>query len=212
MAALDYFGITTGQQLSDHPCSFAFNSSASRSGSFASPNFPGLYPRDTECHFLFFGMARERVHLRFAHFDVEGIRPCSDISASDFVEFSNFYGPDRKYERKCGELKGFEVDSDRKFFRVTFRSNDRLDGTGFNATYQFLDEEDSFTVQKVSRDARGVGVIWWIFVWVVSDTELVSSTDALVVDGGNVVSMMTTMYLRRIISMTYHMYCDLLKV
>lgn len=50
---------------------------------------------------------------------------------------------DRKYSRYCGQLKEFEVVSDRKFFRVTFRSNDRLDGSGFNATYEFLDEEDS---------------------------------------------------------------------
>jgi hypothetical protein len=52
---------------------------------------------------------------------------------------------DRKYSRKCGQLKEFGIESDRKFFRVTFRSNDRLDGTGFNATYQFLDEVDSYT-------------------------------------------------------------------
>lgn len=37
------------------------------------------------------------------------------------------------------------MESERKFFRVTFRSNDRLDGTGFNATYHFLDQVESFT-------------------------------------------------------------------
>ena len=70
---------------------------------------------------------------------------CEAISASDYVEFSNFMAHDRKYSRKCGQLKEFDIESDRKFFRVTFRSNDRLDGTGFKASYQFLDEIDSYT-------------------------------------------------------------------
>lgn len=70
---------------------------------------------------------------------------CEAISASDYVEFSNFMARDRKYSRHCGQLKEFDVRSDRKFFRVTFRSNDRLDGTGFNATYGFTDEVESVT-------------------------------------------------------------------
>lgn len=44
-------------------------------------------------------------------------------------------------------MKQFEVDSDRKFFRVTFKSNDRLDGIGFNASYVFYDEEDNYTMK-----------------------------------------------------------------
>lgn len=70
---------------------------------------------------------------------------CEAISASDYVEFSNFMARDRKYSRHCGQLKEFDIESDRKFFRVTFRSNDRLDGTGFKATYQFFDDVESFT-------------------------------------------------------------------
>lgn len=68
---------------------------------------------------------------------------CEATSASDYVEFSNFMTRDRKYSKYCGELKEFTIDSDRKFFRVTFHSNDRLDGTGFNCTYQFLDIKES---------------------------------------------------------------------
>lgn len=54
---------------------------------------------------------------------------------------------DRKYERHCGQLKEFDIESDRRFFRVTFKSNDRLDGTGFNATYRFLDEIEMYTTK-----------------------------------------------------------------
>nr|CAD7198957.1 unnamed protein product [Timema douglasi] len=60
---------------------------------------------------------------------------------------------DRKYSRHCGQLKAFDVESDRKFFRVTFRSNDRLDGTGFKASYQFLDKVDSYTAKPTNRNA-----------------------------------------------------------
>ncbi|CAH1406571.1 unnamed protein product, partial [Nezara viridula] len=65
---------------------------------------------------------------------------CDAGSASDYVEFSNFMGLDRKYTRQCGQLTPFEVESERKFFRVTFRSNDRLDGTGFNASFLFIED------------------------------------------------------------------------
>jgi len=49
---------------------------------------------------------------------------------------------DRKYSRYCGQLKEFDVESDKRTFRVTFRSNDRLDGTGFHGTFHFLPEND----------------------------------------------------------------------
>ncbi|XP_068083956.1 suppressor of lurcher protein 1 [Anabrus simplex] len=145
------FGVTTGRQLVEFPCAFVFNSSEARNGSFASPNFPGFYPRDTECHYFFHGHNREKVHLHFNYFDVEGVLPCEAISASDYVEFSNFLARDRKYSRYCGQFKEFHVESDRRFFRVTFRSNDRLDGTGFNASYQFLDEVETYTVKLAER-------------------------------------------------------------
>lgn len=72
------------------------------------------------------------------------LNSCNTISASDYVEFSNFMSIDARYHRHCGHLKQFHVESDRKFFRVTFRSNDRLDGAGFNASYVFLDKIQSY--------------------------------------------------------------------
>ncbi|XP_060523819.1 suppressor of lurcher protein 1 [Cylas formicarius] len=146
------FGISSGTQLPEYPCAFVLNSNETKSGYFHSPNYPGFYPRDTECHYFFHGNLKEKVHLHFTYFDVEGVLPCEAISASDYVEFSNFMARDRKYARHCGQLKEFDVESDRKFFRVTFRSNDRLDGTGFNATYHFMDEVEVFT-QQPSTDA-----------------------------------------------------------
>ncbi|CAG9764385.1 unnamed protein product [Ceutorhynchus assimilis] len=147
------FGIKTGSQIPDYPCAFVLNSNDSKTGYFHSPNFPGFYPRDTECHYFFHGNSNEKVHLHFNYFDVEGVLPCEAISASDYVEFSNFMARDRKYQRHCGQLKEFDIESDRKFFRVTFRSNDRLDGTGFNATYHFLNEVEVFSTLTTTSGA-----------------------------------------------------------
>lgn len=44
---------------------------------------------------------------------------------------------DRKFSRHCGKLPDFEVRSDRRFFRVTFYSNDRFVANGFRALYTF---------------------------------------------------------------------------
>ncbi|CAB3380413.1 Hypothetical predicted protein [Cloeon dipterum] len=147
------FGVSGGRQLMEYTCGFSFNSSEAANGSFSSPNYPGYYPRDTECSYLFKGRPGERIHFHFTYFDVEGVLPCEATSASDYVEFSNFMTQDRKFSRYCGQLREFEVESDRHFFRVTFRSNDRLDGTGFHATYHFLEHEDTNTVRPVRTSA-----------------------------------------------------------
>lgn len=80
---------------------------------------------------------------------------CEPTSASDYVEFSGFMEiRDRKYEKHCGQFKnGFNVESDKRFLRVFFRSNDRLDGAGFNATYHFLDRVE---VGRPSTTTNGV--------------------------------------------------------
>ena len=69
------YGIKTGRQLSDYPCAFVFNSSESQNGTFSSPNYPGFYPRDTECHYFFHGKENEHVEIHFNHFHVDGIEP-----------------------------------------------------------------------------------------------------------------------------------------
>ena len=56
-------------------CGFVIHSETSPNGTFTSPNFPGLYPRNTECHYLFRGKENERIYIDFPYFDVEGIPP-----------------------------------------------------------------------------------------------------------------------------------------
>ena len=61
--------------MSSLPCAFQYNSTASSNGTFWSPNYPGYYPRDTECHYLFYGQPGERIKIAFSQFDIEGMQP-----------------------------------------------------------------------------------------------------------------------------------------
>ena len=67
------FGIIEGKQLSQYPCAFRYSSDDAKKGYFHSPNFPGSYPSDVECHYLFHGKIQERVKIHFLHFAIEGI-------------------------------------------------------------------------------------------------------------------------------------------
>ncbi|KAH9505042.1 suppressor of los1-1 [Bulinus truncatus] len=142
------FGIHEGQQDNRGMCVFNYQSAVKTSGEFTSPNYNGLYPRNTECHYLFYGKERERVQIKFLDFDVDGLTPrCEESTNSDYVSFSNFAeSEDRKMTRLCGSAPAEkrEIWSDGPFFRVIFKSNEMYDSTGFQAIYQFkglIDEE-----------------------------------------------------------------------
>lgn len=141
------YGINSGVQAFEEPCAFQYNSTMQLSGWIHTPNFPGAYPRNIECNYYFFGERGSRVVVRFNYFDVEGVFPCDQNTGSDYVELSNFLTVDRKFGRKCGKLDKLLVRSDGRFFRLTFRSNDRLDGTGFTASYNF--ENDPTTTEMI---------------------------------------------------------------
>ncbi|VDK50201.1 unnamed protein product [Anisakis simplex] len=56
----------------DHVCYYVFNSSRHSYGSIFSPNHPGYYPRNIDCHYVFHGSEKEIVVIHFEYFDVEG--------------------------------------------------------------------------------------------------------------------------------------------
>jgi len=135
------FGINTGEPDSRYLCGFNYKSSLAPVGVFTSPNYPGKYPRNTECHYLFYGQKGEKVIIDFPKFEVDGIQPkCEEETKSDYVAFSNFFTTrDRKMDRYCGLRTGKNntVKSDGEFFKVTFKSNGIYDAHGFQAKYRF---------------------------------------------------------------------------
>ncbi|CAG5045845.1 unnamed protein product [Parnassius apollo] len=144
-AFLEDYAVTSGKQLKEFPCAFVYNSSESERGVVMSPNYPGVYPRDTECNYFFYGNQDEKVRLHFTHFDVEGVIPCEVVSASDYVQFYNQI-LDSQSPRYCGQLKEFYITSDKSFLRITFKSNDRLDATGFKGDYIFLRDTEMHSI------------------------------------------------------------------
>ncbi|XP_076077627.1 suppressor of lurcher protein 1-like isoform X1 [Mytilus galloprovincialis] len=149
---LTNYGITTGEQDNRKVCKFIYKSDVKKSGYFVSPNYPGFYPKNTECQYTFFGRNSEVVRIQFKEFEVDGITPrCEPKDRVDFVDFSNFDGgaQDKKMKKFCGQMteKMREpIQSDLEFFRVTFKSNSMYEGKGFNATYEFvINEETTFS-------------------------------------------------------------------
>ena len=82
---------------------------------------------------------------------------CVEDTQSDFVEFSNFNVKlkDRKMDRYCGTMEDSRrktVKSDGNFFRVTFKSNNVYDATGFEAFYQFRKYHGAFFTFSLNSD------------------------------------------------------------
>ncbi|KAL9692666.1 hypothetical protein quinque_000029 [Culex quinquefasciatus] len=153
------YGVTTGYQPNKTDCTFHYFKNASSQGWIQSPNFPGAYPRNIRCNYFFYGDPLDYVLIRFTYFDIEGILPCDENSASDTVEFSNFLTRDRKYGLYCGARRDLIVRSDGRFFRVTLATNDRLDGTGFRALYAFESTIAASMAQGPGSGVGGVGLV-----------------------------------------------------
>ncbi|XP_058450548.1 suppressor of lurcher protein 1 isoform X2 [Malaya genurostris] len=156
---LTNFGIPTGHQPNQSECSFHYFKNVTNQGWIQSPNFPGAYPRSIRCNYFFYGDPLDYVLIRFTYFDIEGIAPCDENSASDYVEFSNFITRDRKFALYCGLRRDLIVRSDGRFFRVTMASNDRLDGTGFRALYAFESSISAGMMGGPSGGGGGGGVV-----------------------------------------------------
>uniref|UniRef100_A0A915PJW0 CUB domain-containing protein n=1 Tax=Setaria digitata TaxID=48799 RepID=A0A915PJW0_9BILA len=128
----------------DLTCHYEFNSSRRSSGDIFSPNHPGYYPRNIDCHYIFHGTEKQIVIIHFEYFDVEGLATCDDSTHSDYVLFSNYQTHDRTNRRYCGQVCPRDsIISESNYFRMLFRSNDIFDATGFYAHYQFITEQIS---------------------------------------------------------------------
>jgi hypothetical protein len=54
-------------------CYFEFYSTRASEGIFTSPNYPGKYPHNMECEYIFRGVPeKEIIVINFSDFDVKG--------------------------------------------------------------------------------------------------------------------------------------------
>ena len=51
-------------------CSFLIKNKQKREGEFMSPTYPGVYPKNMDCYYLFKGVTGQRVKLEFFDFDL----------------------------------------------------------------------------------------------------------------------------------------------
>ena len=59
-----------GTPVPNELCSFVIHSEQRRDGEFMSPTYPGVYPKNINCYYLFKGMKGQRVKLEFMDFDL----------------------------------------------------------------------------------------------------------------------------------------------
>lgn len=104
------------------------------SGNFSSPNFPRLYPYNTECSWLIVVAEGSSVLLTFHTFDLE----YHDTCGFDFLEIYNGAAGDKGnlLGRFCGQVPPPPFTSSWHVMSVIFHSDKHVASRGFSAGYQ----------------------------------------------------------------------------
>lgn len=59
-----------GIAMPNEICSYTIYSETKREGEFMAPTYPGVYPKNITCFYLFKGQKGQRVKLEFMDFDL----------------------------------------------------------------------------------------------------------------------------------------------
>ncbi|KFW64170.1 CUB domain-containing protein 2, partial [Pygoscelis adeliae] len=104
------------------------------SGNFSSPNFPGLYPYETECTWLIVVAEGSSVLLSFSHFELEYHAAC----AYDYLQVYNGAARDQGnlLGTFCGHSPPPPFSSAWHVMAIVFRSDRHVAKRGFAAAYQ----------------------------------------------------------------------------
>uniref|UniRef100_A0A7M4EDK0 CUB domain containing protein 2 n=1 Tax=Crocodylus porosus TaxID=8502 RepID=A0A7M4EDK0_CROPO len=103
-------------------------------GNFSSPNFPGLYPYDTECTWLIVVTEGSSVLLTFSHFDLEYHNRCD----YDYIKIYNGASKDQGnlLGTFCGKSSPPQFTSSWHVMSIIFHSDKHVASHGFSAAYQ----------------------------------------------------------------------------
>lgn len=109
-------------------------------GEFATPNWPNNYPGNTDCHWLVRGPTHSRIILRFTKIELEnhGLGLCNNRLDSIQVYDGENPNESERIATLCGSRAPTAVDSTSNVLLVVFRSDERVELTGFHATYRFV--------------------------------------------------------------------------
>ncbi|XP_076057543.1 cubilin-like isoform X2 [Oratosquilla oratoria] len=61
---------TIGKPVKNHTCGFEIHSDMVKNGTFMSPTYPGVYPKNITCYYKFLGHTGQRIRLEFRDFDL----------------------------------------------------------------------------------------------------------------------------------------------
>ncbi|XP_052571549.1 CUB domain-containing protein 2 isoform X3 [Peromyscus californicus insignis] len=116
------------------------------SGNFSSPNFPSLYPYNTECSWLIVVAEGSSVLLTFHAFDLE----YHDTCGFDFLEIYNGASGDKGnlLGRFCGQVPPPPFTSSWHVMSVVFHSDKHVASRGFSAGYQKGECQEVFTAVR----------------------------------------------------------------
>uniref|UniRef100_A0A8C9SDT7 CUB domain containing protein 2 n=1 Tax=Scleropages formosus TaxID=113540 RepID=A0A8C9SDT7_SCLFO len=99
-------------------------------GNVTSPNFPGLYPYDTECSWLIVVSEGSSVLLTFYHFELEFHTDC----AYDYIKIYNGISEDEGnlLGKFCGDISPPQFTSSWNVMSIIFRSDRHVAHRGFS--------------------------------------------------------------------------------
>lgn len=107
---------------------------SSSSGNISSPNFPGLYPYNTECIWLIVVSEGSSVLLTFHHFELEYHIDC----AYDYIKIYNGISEDEGnlLGKFCGDVSPPQFSSSWNVMSIIFHSDRHVAQKGFSVGYR----------------------------------------------------------------------------
>ncbi|XP_069357624.1 cubilin isoform X2 [Maniola hyperantus] len=119
-------------------CSYVIEASKRKTGLLLSPTYPGVYPKDIVCNYMFKGQAGQRIRLEFRDFDLFFGGPHCPF---DWVRV--YDGPDNSSAvigTYCGQQRNLVLYSSDERLLVTFYTLPRAANTqnrGFKGIFEF---------------------------------------------------------------------------
>ncbi|RWS07949.1 cubilin-like protein, partial [Dinothrombium tinctorium] len=135
---IDASPYTVGTPIPNQICSFLIHSEHKREGSFMTPTYPGVYPKNLQCSYSFIGRKGQRVRIEFIDFDLfYGGEHCP----FDYVKvYDGLTTNDPLIYNICGQKRNFAIYSSAESLLVQFSTLKRTaDGQnrGFSAWFEF---------------------------------------------------------------------------